>query len=90
MKIELLKNHLLTETEMVDGKEIIHNVTNHPGSVLDLPAADAAALIASGTAKEYVAPDTSAPEDAPAGESSTPAGAPGDVTTGATTIPFDE
>lgn len=82
-KIELINTVILHDIEIVDGKEVKHNVTNHPGAVLALPEDEADALIKNGDARDYrdpvAEPDTSAPTEAPAGESSTPAGTGNDA-----------
>lgn len=66
-KIELINTVILHDIEIVDGKEVKHNVTNHPGAVLALPDDEADALIDKGDARDYrepaAEPDTSAPAD---------------------------
>lgn len=76
-KIELINTVILHDIEIVDGKEVKHNVTNHPGAVLALPEDEADALIKNGDARDYRDPVADA--IVPAGESSTPAGTGNDA-----------
>lgn len=70
-KIVLDRVVVLTDSEVVDGQTIAHNVTNHPGAELALPVDEADALIKKGDAHEWVEPtdaDTSSEAAAPAAQ----------------------
>jgi hypothetical protein len=68
MKVELLKQHITTETvteyreEMIDGNPtqrpvtVAHNVTNLPGAVIDMTENDANYAIAEGIAVAWQHP----------------------------------